>query len=291
MERRGLGKGLGALIPGAEKAEEALGMELDLDRISLNPYQPRESVDQGKLQELVESIRAHGVLQPIVVRTKGGGRYELVAGERRLRAATAAGLKTIPAVVRALTDEQSLEVALIENIQREDINPVDAAVAYSRLVNDFGLTQEDIAFGLSKSRSAVANTLRLLQLPEEVREHVKAGRISEGHARAILSVEGENRQCELCRKILLGGLSVREAERLAKQWSGKTGQPVGGAADVSRETPSYRDDPNIGDIEARLREIFGTKVTLAKYQDRGRIVIEFYSEDELDRLIQLLTGG
>ena len=286
MERRGLGKGLGALIPGAEKPDEASGMELDVDRIGLSPYQPRESVDEGKLQELVESIRVHGVLQPIVVRSKGGGRYELVAGERRLRAATAAGLKTIPAVVRALTDQQSLEVALIENLQREDINPVDAAVAYRRLLEDFGLTQEDIAFGLSKSRSAVANTLRLLQLPEEIREHVKSGRISEGHARAILSMEGEGRQLELCRKILLAGLSVREAERLAKQWSSKATP-----ADVSRETPAYRDDPNVADIEARLREIFGTKVTLAKYQDRGRIVIEFYSEDELDRIIQLLTGG
>ena len=264
-------------------------MELELDRISVNPYQPRESVDEGKLQELVESVRMHGVLQPIVVRSKGGG-YELVAGERRLRAATAAGLKTIPAVVRVLTDEQSLEVALIENLQREDINPMDAAVAYRRLLEDFGLTQEDIAFGLSKSRPAIANTLRLLQLPEEIREHVKSGRISEGHARAILSVDGESRQLELCRKIILAGLSVREAERLAKQWSGKTGSS-GGPADVSRETPSYRDDPNVADIEARLREIFGTKVTLAKYQDRGRIVIEFYSEDELDRLIQLITGG
>ncbi len=289
MEPRGLGKGLGALIPGAEKTEKAGGIEIELDRISMNPYQPRETVDEERLQELVSSVRVHGILQPIVVRSKSGGNYELVAGERRYRAATAAGLTSIPAVVRELTDEQSLQVALIENLQREDINPVEAAIAYKRLADEFGLSQEDMAFGLGKSRSTVANTLRLLNLPDEVKSHVRAGRLSEGHARAILSLGEEKDQKELARRILDAGLSVREAEFLARNWSStqsKSGQP-----NVSRETSPGSQDPNIPAIEARLREIYGTKVRLVLHKDRGRIEIEFYSEDDLERILNLLAGG
>lgn len=289
MEPRGLGKGLGALIPGAEKAEKAGGVEIELDRISMNPYQPRETVDEDKLQELVSSVRVHGILQPIVVRSKAGGNYELVAGERRYRAATAAGLTTIPAVVRELTDEQSLQVALIENLQREDINPVEAAIAYKRLGDEFGLSQEDMAFGLGKSRSAIANTLRLLNLPEEIKSHVRAGRLSEGHARAILSLGEENDQKELARRILDAGLSVREAEFLARNWS--SAQSRSGQPNVSRETSPAAQDPNIPAIEATLREIYGTKVRLLVNKDRGRIEIEFYSEDDLERILNLLTGG
>jgi len=289
LEKKSLGKGLGALIPGAEKVDRSSAAEIEIERISVNPYQPRESFDEEKLQDLVNSIRVHGVLQPIVVRTKGGGDYELVAGERRLRAATAAGLARIPAVVRELTNEQSLQVALIENIQREDINPIDAATAYKRLSDEFGLSQEDLAFGLGKSRSTIANTVRLLNLPREVAENVKAGRVSEGHARAILSLESESDQIELGRKIVSGALSVRETERLAKDWA-KGGKSRGGHGIVSRETISVRQDPNVLEIESRLREALGTKVTLTKGKDRGRIEIEFYSDDDLERILVLLAG-
>lgn len=293
MERKSLGKGLGALIPGAERTERSPATDIEISRISVNPYQPRETIDEGRLEELVSSVRVHGVLQPILVRSKEDGRYELVAGERRLRAATAAGLTRIPAVVRELTDEQSLQVALIENIQREDISAIDAAVAYRRLVDEFGLSQEEIAFRLGKSRSAVANTMRLLNLPEHVREELRTGRISEGHARAILSVDGDHLQIELCKRIVAGGLSVRDAERVSREWS-KASEGQGGAPVVSRETippaPAPDPDPNILDIEGRLREIFRTKVSLVRNKDRGRIEIEFYSDDDLERILALLAG-
>jgi ParB family chromosome partitioning protein len=288
LEKKGLGKGLGALIPGAERETRGSGSEVEISRISTNPYQPRGQYDDEKLQELVDSVRVHGVLQPIVVRTKGGGDYELVAGERRLRAAKAAGLSRIPAVIRELTNEQSIEVALVENIQREDINAIDAAVAYKRLTDEFGLSQEDVAFGMGKSRSAIANTMRLLGLPESVKEELRSGRISEGHARAILSVEGESRQVEVCKRITDLAMSVREAERLARIW----GDPTATRADVSRETirTPLPEDPNLLEAEAQLRRIFGTKVTIVKNKDRGRIVIEFYTDDDLERLLLMFCG-
>ena len=286
MEKKGLGKGLGALIPGAERGMQSGGSDVEVARISTNPYQPRGQFDDEKFQELVNSVRVHGVLQPIVVRYKGGGDYEIVAGERRLRAAKAAGLSRIPAVVRELTNEQSLEVALVENLQREDINAVDAATAYKRLSDEFGLSQEDLAFGMGKSRSAIANTMRLLSLPDGVKQELRAGRISEGHARAILSVEGESAQIELCKRIAGSGLSVREAERLAKGWTTGGGRPT--SASVSRET---MEDPNLLEIESELRKLYGTKVTVVKNKDRGRIVLEFYSDDDLERLLLLLSGG
>lgn len=289
MEKRGLGKGLGALIPGAEReVRPADGMDVELERITSNPYQPRGRFDDDKFQELVNSVRVHGVLQPIVLRTKSDGDYELVAGERRLRAAKAAGLTRIPAVVRELTNEQSLEVALVENIQREDINAVDAAVAYCRLCEEFGLSQEDLAFTVGKSRSAIANTMRLLALPDSIKEEVRSGRISEGHARAILSVEGATTQIELCKRIIGGVLSVREAEVLAREWARGT---MSSAGNVSRETIAAREDPNLLEAESQLRGLFGTKVRIIKNKDRGRIEIEFYSEDDLERLLLLLSGG
>lgn len=289
MEKKGLGKGLGALIPGTDKEVRPVdGQDIEVARITANPYQPRGRFDDEKFQELVNSVRVHGVLQPVVVRTKGDGEYELVAGERRLRAAKAAGLTRIPAVVRELTNEQSLEVALVENIQREDINAVDAALAYRRLAEEFGLSQEDLAFTVGKSRSAVANTLRLLSLPDSVKEEIRSGRISEGHARAILSVEGASRQIELCKRIVAGGLSVREAEVMAREWSRNSDGP---AQNVSRETRAAKEDPNLIEAESQLRNLFGTKVRIVKNKDRGRIEIEFYSEDDLERLLLLLSGG
>jgi len=285
LEKKGLGKGLGALIPGAESLDRAANTDIEIERISLNPYQPRASIDDERFQELLSSVRVHGILQPVVVRTKPTGDYELVAGERRLRAAKAAGLSRIPAVVRELTNEQSLQVALVENIQREDINAIDAAVAYRRLADEFGLSQEDLAFGLGKSRSTIANTLRLLNLPEEVKDCLRGGRISEGHARAILSIDGEEPQTELCRRIVASGLSVRESEYIARQMArGET------SGNVSRETFTPTHDPDLQEIEARLREIFGTKVAVYKNRDRGRIEIAFYSDDDFERILGLLAG-
>ncbi len=291
MEKKGLGKGLGALIPGADMETRGVGpgvgpSEVEVARIVANPYQPRGHFDDDKFEDLVNSVRVHGVLQPVVVRSKGDGGYELVAGERRLRAARAAGLTKIPAVVRELTNEQSLQVALVENLQREDINAIDAAVGYKRLADEFGLSQEDLAFGMGKSRSAIANTMRLLSLPDLIKQELKSGRISEGHARTILSVDGEDAQIEFCRRIIASGLSVREAERLAK------GQPAeakrGEAANVSRETVPPAEDPNLLAIEAQLRGFYGTKVYINRNKGRGRISLEFYSDEDLDRILSLL---
>lgn len=229
----------------------------------------------------------HGVLQPIVVRSAGEGRFELVAGERRLRAAGEAGLSRIPAIVRELTDEQSLQVALVENIQREDISPVDAANGYTRLADEFGLKQEDIALALGKSRSTIANTMRLLTLPDDVLEDLKAARISEGHARAILSLDGADNQRELSRRVISGGLSVRDTERLARQLAAG-GHSQTASTNVSRETLRPEKDPNLLELESQLRERFATKVSIIKNKDRGRVEIEFYSDDDLERILALL---
>ncbi len=288
MEKKGLGKGLGALIPSVMSEGGDPGTEVSVDRITFNPYQPRERIDDSKFEELVSSVRVHGILQPIVVRAKGAGEYELVAGERRLRAARAAGLKRIPVVVRDLTDEQSLQVALIENLQREDISPVDAAVAYHRLATEFDLSQENIALGLGKSRSTVANTMRLLGLPRPVLDSLKSGRISEGHARAILALDDDNGRIDLCDKVISLGLSVRETEKLAKETT-FTGYRSG-SENVSRETTAPAQDPNIQAIESHLRGLFGTKVTVSRWKDRGRIEIEFYTDDDFERILAFLTG-
>ena len=284
MEKKGLGKGLGALIPGADREERA-PMDIPVDRIAFNRYQPRKQINDEKFQELVRSVRLHGILQPVVVRASGSDTYELVAGERRLRAATQAGLSRIPAVVKEFTDEQSLEVALIENLQREDISPLDSATAYRRLIDEFSLTQDEIAFRIGKSRPSVANTLRLLNLPTEIRESLGVGSITEGHARALLSVEDTQRQLDIWRKTVHGKLSVRETERLCRETS---------AENVSRETfaprsePAPPRDPNLDAVEEHLRRLFGTRVTVSEGRDRGRIVIEYYNEDDLTRILGLL---
>ena len=291
MEKKGLGRGLGALIPnGDNNVERSTVNEIDIERITKNPYQPRKSFNDEKFRELVESVRVHGVLQPVVVRTSGSGQYELVAGERRLRASVAAGLKRVPAVIRELTDEQSLQVALIENLQREDINAMEAAQAYKRLADEFGLSQEELALSIGKSRSSVANTVRLLNLPEVIQRELSGGAISEGHARAILSLGETEDQVELCKRIVAAGLSVRDTERMARDWQNQVGSDIG-RANVSRETIPAKQDPNVLEVESRLREVLGTKVNLVKNKDRGRIEIEFYSDDELERLLYLLTGG
>ncbi len=287
MEKKGLGKGLGALIPGAEDKNTENATEISIDSITYNPYQPRKNIDEDKLTDLQNSIKVHGVLQPILVRKKDSGGFELIAGERRLRAARNIGLKSVPALVKRLTDQQTLQIALIENLQREDIDSIDAAIAYKRLADEFNMSQDEIAVSIGKSRSAITNTLRLLQLPNVIQNQIKQSKISEGHARAILSLKDERQQIELCDRIIESGLSVRDSERAARQYS-EYGQKENGG-NVSRETfPPYK-DPNLLELEAPLRETLGTKVTILKQKDRGKIEIEFYSEDDLERLASLLA--
>jgi len=261
-------------------SEEVIRIPLRLVRP--NPYQPRVRFSEAALAELAETIRVHGVIQPILVR-RASDRYILIAGERRLRAAERAGLQSIPAIVRDIDDRQMLEMALVENVQREEINPVEAARAYQRLTEEFGLTQAEIAQRAGKSRAVIANTLRLLQLPEEVLREIESGELTEGHARALLLLpDAENRR-SLCEHILRNGLSVREAERAAQ---GHLGQ----RRSVSRETalPTPPRDPMQGDLEERLRRHFATRVRLEYKDGAGALVIEFYNDDDLARIIELL---
>jgi ParB family chromosome partitioning protein len=279
--RRGLGRGLGALIPGAD-VERLSGMvqDLDISLISPNPFQPRHDVAGHEFDELVASIRSHGVLQPVVARPVDSG-FQIVAGERRFRAAQAAGLATIPAVVREITDREALEVALVENLRREDLNPMERARAYLRLSGEFGLTQEEVADAVGGSRSSVANTLRLMDLPEEVQQAIDQGRLSEGHGRALLAVSDRGRLLEMWEHVEKRGLSVRETEVLVKA----------ATRNVSRETIARRihgKDPVLADLAARLQERYGTNVSLLTKGKKGTIQINYYSSEDLERLIDLL---
>lgn len=291
MEKKGLGRGLSALIPGSETPQGGV-TEISIDSITLNPWQPRRTIDEVALQELSDSIQRFGVIQPIVVRPGGDGKYQLIAGERRLRASRLAGLKEIPAIVRESQDQESLELALIENIQREDINPLDAAVAYRRLMDEFDLSQEEIAKRVGKSRSAVANTLRLLQLPASVQALVEQRKISEGHARAVLQIQNPNAQVLVAEDIARRGCSVREAERLARNWAIEALGPAANPGVVSRETSTSADtevmETHLVAVEEQLKQLFGTRVRVSIAKDRGKIEIEFYGEDDLNRILTLV---
>ena len=281
MNRRGLGRGLGALIPAAD-VERLSGMvqDLDIGVISPNPFQPRQDIAGTEFDELVASIRRHGVLQPIVARPANGG-YQIVAGERRLRAAQAAGLTTIPAVVREISDREALEVALVENLRREDLNPMERARAYLRLTSEFGLTQDEMADAIGGSRPAIANTMRLLDLPEEVQKAIDQGRLTEGHGRALLTVPDRERLLEIWQHVEKRGLSVRETEVMVKA----------ATKNVSRETIVRRvpgKDPVLVDLAARLQDRYGTSVSIVTKGKKGMIQINYYSTDDLERLIDLL---
>jgi ParB family chromosome partitioning protein len=282
MERaRGLGRGLGALIgeQDAMRPREAV-VEIPAEEIRANRYQPRQSMDDAALHELAESIREHGVLQPIVVRRAERG-YELVAGERRFRASQLAGLARVPACVRDYSDEQALEVALVENLQREDINGLEAARAYRRLSTEFGLTQEQIATKVGKSRSAVANTLRLLQLAPAEQRSLEKGEITEGHARALLATEPERRKSMLA-DIIGGKSSVREAEQMAR------GERVAPVEEGRTARGAGTADANVAAVEARLRELLGTRVSIRRRGSRGAIQVAISSDEDLERLVGLL---
>lgn len=277
-------RGLGSLIPGIEEGwpERGEGAQyVRVDDIRTNPYQPRRQYDREKLAELADSMRAHGVVQPLVVRTCATG-YELIAGERRLMAAREAGLQQVPVFVRDCSDQQMLELALVENLQREDINCVEAGQAYRRLMEEFGVTQEQVSAALGKSRSAIANTLRLLTLPDRVQESLLAGRISEGHGRALLALENAEAIIALCERVEREGLSVRQTEAACK--------PKSPTQIVSRETiaPAEVTDANLRSLQARMREELGTKVTIRQSGDSGYIQIEYYSQEDLDRIVSCI---
>jgi ParB family transcriptional regulator, chromosome partitioning protein len=277
MNKRGLGRGLSALLgPEAESLPATDGaLEIPLDRIQPNPRQPRKRFDDMALSELVESIKASGVIQPIVVRRAGDG-YELVAGERRWRAAKQAGLERIPAVVREVTNAQSLELALVENLLREDLNPVEAAEGYRQLLADFGWTQEQLAQRIGKDRSSIANTLRVLKLPTPIQEDLRAGRLTMGHAVALLSLSTPEDQIKLRNQILAHSWSVRTTE-----------------ADVKsrRSTPMVRKrSPELAALEAALQRALMTRVRIEGNDRSGRIEITYASAEELERLGELLGG-
>ncbi len=282
MAKRGLGRGLSALIPGASQEDTpAPSTDLEVARLTPNPFQPRRVIEGPEFEQLVSSVRRHGILQPVIVRPGAGG-YEIVAGERRWRAAKAAGLTRIPAVVKEVTDREMLELALIENLRREDLNPMERASAYRRLIEEFHLTQEQIADVVGGSRPAVANTMRLLELPGEVQAAISQGRLSEGHGRALLAAQGQPRVLvELWRLVEQKGLSVRETEDLVKAR----------LRHVSRETSGRRQpgqDPILLDLAGQLREKYTTSVTIVPKGKKGTIQLNYYSQDDLERLIDLL---
>ncbi len=280
MEKRVLGKGLKALIP----EDVAIGpgergtVQIKVNEISPGRFQPREVFDPDKLKELILSVKEKGVLQPVIVRPKGNG-YELIAGERRLRAAKELGFSQVPAMIKDVKDDEALEIALVENLQRDDLNPMEEAKAYQRLSDEFSLTQEEISTKVGRDRASVSNTVRLLRLPGKIKEEIYLGRISMGHAKAILMLESEQAQLELCIKIIKRGLSVREAEYFVKRKM--TGSSKGRPRKHSTEARA---------VEEELQKILGTKVTLLHYNKRGKIIIDYYSNDDLDRLLNLFRA-
>jgi ParB family transcriptional regulator, chromosome partitioning protein len=283
QKRPALGKGLSALIPDAP-AVRTSPVEIDIDRLTPNTFQPRLHVEDTRLDDLARSIKSNGVIQPIVVR-QAGDRFHIIAGERRWRAAQRAGLLRVPIVVRDVQagQEQSLlEMALIENIQRENLNPIEEALAYRRLTDEFHLKQDQIADAVGKDRASVANFLRLLKLPDEVRAEVAAGTLSMGHARALLGLAGEDDQRRMARDVIARGLSVRETESLVKKLAD-------GEATPSEPAPAKPVDVHTRAAEERLRLVLGTRVRIVRHGTRGKIEIDFVSEEELIRIYDQLT--
>ena len=276
--RKALGKGLAALLPGPPAtAGETAAAEVAVERLEPNPYQPRSSIDPARLAELTASIRESGLVQPILVRRRGD-RYQIIAGERRWRAAREAGLATVPVTVRDVPDAQLLELALVENVQREELTPLEEAHAFHRLQSEFHLTQEEIARRVGRERSTITNTLRLLRLPKELRDLLAAGRLEAGHARALLALERAEEQIDLGREAARQGHSVREVERrvaLARSPPTRDGRP--------------RKDANTRAAEERLRNALGTRVEIARRGRGGALRIAFTSEAELQRLFELLV--
>lgn len=276
MKKMGLGRGLDALLPESNDLDNMVSM-IAVTEIDRNPEQPRRDFDEAALQTLADSIRTAGVLQPLLV-VEENGRYRIVAGERRFRAARIAGLESVPCIVRDFSPQEQMEAALIENLQREDLNPIEEAAAVKQFMEECHYTQEQAAKRLGKSRPAVANLLRLLNLPKTVQDDVIAGRLSAGHARVLAGIEEERRQIALAQAVILEGLSVRQLEKMAAE-----------PTVLPRKKPEPRPLPlELQDMENRMRETFGLRTQLKGSRKRGKIILQYYSEDELDRLYQCL---
>lgn len=286
MSKSRLGKGLGALLGDIESAD-TIGsdnvIELKITDVEPNKDQPRKVFDQEKLETLAQSIKQHGVIQPIIVKSLENGYYQIVAGERRWRASRLAGLKIVPAIVRNYDKLAIMEVALIENLQREDLNPIEEALGYKALLEQFGMTQEKVSEKVSKSRSAIANSLRLLTLPMQAQDLLTDGSITSGHARAILSVDSEEHRELLAQKIIAGSLNVRQAEALAKTITNHSNQ------DDNSPKSKTALDHQISDIEKKIAYTLGTKVKISNGVKKGKIEIEYYGNDDLNRLLNLLN--
>ena len=285
MTKRALGRGLGTLIPGAgvPQEEEEIrepASEMEIARIVPNRFQPRQGFEDKALEELTASIRIHGVIQPILVRRLNNGVYELIAGERRWRAAQIAGLKKIPVVVKDIPDEKSLEIALIENLQRENLNPIEAAQGYQRLLKEFTLSQEEIATRVGKERSTITNYLRLLSLPEKIKDYLAKSLLTPGHAKAILAISDRDEQIRFAGHLVARGASVREAEAWSKEWGAKK----------RKKKVIERRDPTFKDVEERLQRVFGTKVRIFPEKKGGKVVLEYYTLEDLNRILEVVEG-
>jgi ParB family transcriptional regulator, chromosome partitioning protein len=282
MAKRALGKGIGALIG---ETEDVRRQAVPLSSLAPNPSQPRQSFRNASLAELADSIRKRGVLQPVLVEAAGEGSYVVVAGERRVRAAKLAGLDRVPVIVRSFSPDERLEIALIENLQREDLTPIEEAKAFRQLMEARDLTQEQVASKVGKDRTTVTNSLRLLKLPEEMQDAVERGEVSAGHGRALLAVTSPSDQQLLFDRVVKRGLSVRETEQAAAALNRGRRRGAGG----KRPAGSVR-DPNVREVEERLVERFGTKVQIRGGPSRGRIEIAYFSADDLERVLELLQG-
>lgn len=284
MERKALGKGISALIPEKPEVESSHKNEIinvQTELIKANPFQPREDFDTQNIEELAQSIKEKGVIQPLLVRRRGDS-YELIAGERRLRAATLLNLKEVPIIIKDVDDQNSLEMALIENIQREELNAIEEAHAYQYLIEKFQVTQDKISLVLGKSRVSITNTLRLLKLPQEVQAEIKKGRISFAHGRALLEIEDSNHQRRLAQEIISKELSVRELENLIKSHRPRV---------IKRKAGQSARDPSVMILEDELQQALATKVRISKRKKRGHILIEFYSQEDLERIVNVFRGG
>ena len=282
MERKALGKGISALIPTKETAEHADKIiYVQTDQIKPNPFQPREDFDAQGMEELAQSIKEKGVVQPLLVRRKGDA-YELIAGERRLRAAKSLNINEIPIIVKDVDDRDSLEIALIENVQRQNLNPIEEAHAYQYLIEKFQVTQEKISAVLGKARVTITNILRLLKLPQEIQEEIKQGRLAFAHGRALLEVVEPNQQRRLAHEVISRGLSVRELENLIKAQ-----RPRGTKRSIGQGTR----EPYVAVLEEELQHALATKVRISKRKKRGHIRIEFYSPEDLERIVHKIRGG
>lgn len=286
----GLGKGLNALIPedtildrnieDDKESKDNGSMLVNINLIKSNEEQPRKSFDDEKIMELSESIKSNGIIQPLILK-KDKNEYIIVAGERRWRAAKLIGIKEVPAIIMELTNKQILEISLIENIQREDLNSIEEAVAYKKLIDDFNLTQEELSKRIGKSRVAITNTLRLLNLSEDVQQYLIEGVISEGHGRALLGISDNKKQCELAQSVIDDKLSVRELEVLIRKIKTDTG--------VKKSRSSNESNPYYKDIMYKLENYFGTKVNITNKNNKGKIEIEYYSEEDLQRILEIIN--